>query len=177
MVMRRAELLYLADMTATSFNSLAVRALLPFPPSRSGNGWASYHDADALRLSLLRALTQAGQPQSRAARLVRGHFEDLVEYAECATSPSTTPFLFGAAVLKGRSVEADADPEILAIVTETGRIDRSLEAELSAQKRETADVEELCLVNVTACMEAVLGRASSMTGQMVKLGRLMRARR
>lgn len=158
MILRRADILYMADIRPTSFNSLASRGQLPFKThAEPGRGWSTYRPDVALRLVLLGELTKMGQPQARAAQLIREHFDALVEYAEGSEAKRPRPFLFGMANPSG--VKAGDEDDFVAISTRVGRVDHDVEASLRAEGWNPGDLGQLCLVNVTDALRVVLSRA------------------
>ncbi|WIY67970.1 hypothetical protein KB221_07525 [Aquidulcibacter paucihalophilus] len=157
--MRRAELLQIVGIPATTYNALNNRGHLPFAGRATATGWTDFQEEQAVRLALLMDLARAGLPQSHAATLVRNHFDDLLDLANEGRPSDAGRFLFGGATLETTEPVRAAEPVIRPIIAVTGTLDKAIRR-VAVDHGSGSDVQMLAivLVDVTTTISALYRR-------------------
>lgn len=160
--MRRAELLQIVGIPATTYNALNNRGHLPFTGRATATGWTDFQEEQAVRLALLLDLAKAGMSQSHAASLVRDHFEDLLDLANEGSPTDGGRFLFGGATLESSDPATTAEPVIKPIVAVYGTLDQALRrAAADKGTGPAAQMLAIVLVDVTTTISALYRRVRS----------------
>lgn len=157
--MRRAQLLKLVDIPATTYNSLNNRGHLPFDEHLPSRGWTTFNEEHAVRLSLLMDLARAGMSQLNAAALVRQHFDDLLDLANERTVGDGSRFLFGGVALETAGEDRIGSQVIRPVVAVYGTLDDALSAAVDGHVSHS-DIHALAivLVDVTATISTLYRR-------------------
>lgn len=172
--MRRGDLTYLGELSVGQFDALVARGLAPFARGRRAAGWGSFTADDAFRLTLFAALTSAGLPQARAASIVRGQYDELIDSLE---EGGEGDIWFG-----GFSTTASGDDGSTATAwfpLVASFTDLQLEiAKVQSISGDTDAVDAVVVVNATSVMRRMLRRADEreiVDLRLSKLARLVRA--
>lgn len=90
-ILRRADVLKLVDMTARPFDAMIMRDQGPWPRRDAGRHWGRFTTEDAYRVALVHALIRQGRSYDVAGSAVRADFDQLLE----VRSESPGDLLFG----------------------------------------------------------------------------------
>ena len=157
--MRRAELLQIVGIPATTYNALNNRGHLPFTGRATATGWTEFQEDQAVRLALLLDLARAGMSQSHAASLVRDHFEDLLDLANEGRPSDGGRYLFGGATLETSDPDRAGEPVMKPIIAVSGTLDKAIRS-VATDNGSGPDAQMLAivLVDVTTTISALYRR-------------------